>query len=146
MSYCKYRGSEHDVDNYSSFSYHFCHSIVLVSHLSYAFCIFISFFLTKEIFNVFSIYGVYIILFRKQIVGGEMNTFNSISDGLSPSIFCRKIQRTRPLREKMDGKFLFFSPEWAFLFLMLSFFMGHFPFFCTLTWRVQNFVSRRGEV
>ena len=43
-----------------------------------------------------------------------MNSLISISDGLRPSIFRREVEGTRPMREEMDGKFVHFSPEWAF--------------------------------
>ena len=39
----------------------------------------------------------------------------SISDGLGPSIFCRKMEKARPMREEMDGKVVYFPPESAFL-------------------------------
>ena len=32
------------------------------------------------------------------------DTLNSISDELVPSIFGRKVERTRPMREEMEGK------------------------------------------
>ena len=37
-----------------------------------------------------------------------MNTLMSFSDGLSLSIFCRKMYKARPMREEMDGKVDFF--------------------------------------
>ena len=67
----------------------------------------------KELFN-FSNYGINIILFITQYVGAGINTLISISDGLGPSIFCRKTERTRPMREAMDGKVVYFPPESAF--------------------------------
>ena len=33
-----------------------------------------------------------------------ISTFKSISDRLGPSVFCRKTEGTRPMREKKDGK------------------------------------------
>ena len=54
-------------------------------------------------------------------VGAETNTLMSISDGLGPSIFCRKMEKTHPMRKKMDGKIVYFPPESAFLTLMLYF-------------------------
>ena len=32
----------------------------------------------------------------------------SISDGLGPSIFCRKMEKARPMMEEMDGKVVYF--------------------------------------
>ena len=40
--------------------------------------------------------------------GAGMNTLMSIYDGLGPSIFCRKVEKARPMREKMDGRVVFF--------------------------------------
>ena len=40
----------------------------------------------------------------KQHVGTGIGSLMSISDGLGPSIFCRKMQKARPMMEEMDGK------------------------------------------
>ena len=40
----------------------------------------------------------------KQYVGARTNTLMSISDGLGPYIFCRKMEKTQSMREEMDGK------------------------------------------
>ena len=47
-----------------------------------------------------------------------MNTLMSISDGLAPSIFCRKIEKARIMMEEMNAKVVYFPPESAFLILM----------------------------
>ena len=78
-------------------------------------------------------------------VGAGINTLMSISDGLGSSTFCRKMEKTRPLREEMDGKVVYFPPESALLPLMLYFWTVLFPI-CTLTWRVNNYVSRQEKV
>ena len=78
-------------------------------------------------------------------VGAGINALMSISDGLGPSIFCRKMENARPMREEMDGKVVYFSPESALLPLMLYFSTVLFPI-CTLTWRVNNYVSRQEKV
>ena len=78
-------------------------------------------------------------------VGAGINTLMSISDGLGSSIFCRKMEKTRPMREEMDGKVVYFPPESALLPLMLYFLTVLFPI-CTLTWRVNNYVSRQEKV
>ena len=75
-------------------------------------------------------------------VGAGINTLMSISDGLGPSIFCRKMEKPRPMREEMDGKVVFFPPESALLPLMLYLSTVLFPI-CTLTWRANNYVSRQ---
>ena len=68
--------------------------------------------------SVFFIYGVYNYQDSKQHVGPEMDTLMSISDGLGPSIFCRKMEKARPMMEEMDGKVVYFPPELAFLTFM----------------------------
>ena len=82
----------------------------------------------------------------KQYVGAGINTLLSTSDGLGSSILCRKIEKARPLREGIDRKVVFFSQESAFLVLM--FFINYKVRFriCTLTLRVNTYVSsqRRG--
>ena len=57
----------------------------------------------------------------QQHVGAGIGTLMSISNGLGPSIFCRKMEKTRPMMEGMDGKVFYFPPESAFLLLMLYF-------------------------
>ena len=47
----------------------------------------------------------------KQNFGAGIDTLMSISDGLGSSIFCRKMEEARPMREEMDGKFVFFSRQ-----------------------------------
>ena len=47
-------------------------------------------------------------------VGAGKITLMSISDGLGPSIFCRKVEKAHPMREEMDGKVVCFPPESAF--------------------------------
>ena len=78
-------------------------------------------------------------------VGEGMDTLMSISDGLGPSVCCRKMEKARPMREEMDGKVVYFPPESALLPLMLYFSTVLFPI-CTLTWRKNNYVSRQEKV
>ena len=54
----------------------------------------------------------------KQHVAEGKNALMSISDGLGPSISCRKMEKARPMMEEMDGKVVYFPPESAFLTLM----------------------------
>ena len=49
------------------------------------------------------------------------------------------------MREEMDGNVVYFPPDWALLPLMLYFSTVLLPI-CTLTWRVNNYVSRREKV
>ena len=81
----------------------------------------------------------------KQIFGARISTLMFISDGLGPSIFCRKMEKARPMREEMDGKVVYIPPESALLPLMLYFSTVLF-LICTLTWRANNYVSRQGKV
>ena len=46
----------------------------------------------------------YTFLDCKQYVGAEINTLMSISDGLRPCIFYRKMKKARPMGKEMDGK------------------------------------------
>ena len=69
----------------------------------------------------------------------------SISDGVGPSIFCRKMEKARQTKEEMDGKAVYFPPESAPLPLMLYFLTVLFPI-CTLTWPANNYVSHQEEV
>ena len=78
-------------------------------------------------------------------VSAGIDTLMSISDGLGPSIFCRKMEKWRPMREEMDGKVVYFPPESALLPLMLYISTVLFPI-CTLTWRVNNYVSHQEKV
>ena len=75
-------------------------------------------------------------------VGAGINTLMSISDGLGSSIFCRKMEKARPMREEMDEKVAYFPPESALLPLMLYLSTVLFPI-CTLTWRANNYVFAR---
>ena len=82
------------------------------------------------LFSLFSILNYFIFLFQlkklvyedcKNHVGAGTNALMSISDGLGPSIFCRKMEKARPMMEEMDGKVVCSPPESAFLTLMLYF-------------------------
>ena len=69
----------------------------------------------------------------------------SISEGLGPSIFCRKMEEARPMMEEMDGRVVYFPPESAFFNFDVLYSEVFFPI-CTLTWRVNNYVSRQEKV
>ena len=69
----------------------------------------------------------------------------SISDGLGPSIFCRNMEKARPMMDEMDGKVVYFPPESASLNFDVLMSEVFFPI-CTLTWRVINYVSRLEKV
>ena len=55
--------------------------------------------------ETFSIFHFWMIHFLdcKQYVGAGMNSLMSISDRLGPSIFCRKMEKVRPMREEKNG-------------------------------------------
>ena len=101
-------------------------------------------FIIKEIFSLLPSTEYFSITVNKG-VGAGINTLMSIYDGLGPSIFCRKMEKARPMREEMDGKVVYFPPESARLPLMLYFSTVLFPI-CTLTWRANNCVSRQKKV
>ena len=48
-------------------------------------------------------------------VGAGTTTLMSISDGLDRTLFCRKMERTRSVREEMDGR-VFISRQSRHLF------------------------------
>ena len=76
------------------------------------------FFTTKEIFFLFPFMEYFCRSVNKS-VGAGINLLMSITDGLGPSILCRKMEKARPMTEKMDGKVVYFPPESALLPLML---------------------------
>ena len=80
----------------------------------------------KEIFPLFPFTECFCITVNKG-VGAGLNTLMSISNGLGPSIFCRRMEKARPMREEMDGKVVYFPPESALLLLMLYFSTVLFP-------------------
>ena len=106
--------------------------------------IFQSIFTIKEIFFLFP-FTKYFCRTVKKRVGAGIDTLMSISDGLGPSIFYRMMEKARPMREEMDGRVVYFPPESPLSPLMLYFSTVLFPI-CTLTWRANNYVSRREKV
>ena len=67
----------------------------------------------------------------------------SISDGLDPNFFRRKMKRTGSIIEEMDGEVLFSrqSRHFSFIDKMIKVLLP----ICTLDWRVNNYVSRQGK-
>ena len=67
----------------------------------------------------------------------------AISDGLGPYIFYREMKKMRPMREEMDGKVIdtrfYIFPFIVFMIKVL------FPI-CTLTWRVNIYVSAKKKI
>ena len=68
----------------------------------------------------------------------------SISDGLDPYFFRRKMEKTQSVKEEMDGEVLFPAKVGILPFIdnMIKVLIP----ICTLVWRVDNYVSRQGKV
>ena len=79
----------------------------------------------------------------KYYVDGGMSTLISFSDGLEPSIFRWKMEKTRLMREGMNGVVFFCHQNWHFYFLNPT--MKVFFLICALTWCVNNFICRQGK-
>ena len=110
MSFC-YWWSEDDGDDYICY--------IIWSHVFYIFY-FVSFSQLRKYFSFSHLENIIFKTVNKN-VGARINTLMSISDGLGPSIFRRKMEEARPMREEMDGNVVYFRPESAFLSLMLYF-------------------------
>ena len=88
----------------------------------------------------FSLSFVYVIVY---CVGVKMSTLMSISEGLDPYNFCRKMEHMRSTKEEMDRK-VFISHQcqhFSFVNIMIKVL---FPI-CTLNWLVNSYVSRHEE-
>ena len=67
----------------------------------------------------------------------------SISDGLDTYFFRRMMEKTRSMKEEMDGE-VFISRQsrnFSFIDNMIKVIFA----ICTLNWRVNNYVSRQGK-
>ena len=84
---------------------------------------------------------VYVIIY---CVGAGITTLISISDGWDPYFFRRKMEKTRFVKEKMDGR-VFISRQSRHFSFLNNMIKVLFPIF-TLIWRVNNYVSRQGKV
>ena len=69
-------------------------------------------------------------------VGAGITNSMPIYDGLDPYLFCRKMERTRSMKEEMDGEVFIFpqSRNFSFIDNMIKVIF----LICTLTWRVNN--------
>ena len=86
----------------------------------------------------------YTFLECKQYVCAGRSTLLSISDRLDPSIFCRDMEKARPLRDEgRDGwrSYLFPARVGVFNFDAVIY-KVLFPI-CTVIWLVNNYVSRQ---
>ena len=68
----------------------------------------------------------------------------SISDGLDPYFFRRKMEKTQSVKEKRDG-YVFFPAKFGIFPFMDNTIKVLFPI-CPLIWRVNNYVSRQAKV
>ena len=83
---------------------------------------------------------VYVVIYY---VGASITTLMSIFDGLDPYFFSRKMEKTRSMKEEMDGKVFISRQSWHFSFID-NINKVIFPI-CTLNWRVNIYVSRQGK-
>ena len=123
-----------------------CKHIWNMNFPAFVWTLFYVFSLHFDVFLLFFCYGklvwsfVYVIIC---CVSAEITTLMSISDKLDPYSFCRKIKETRSVKGEMDGE-VFISRQsrhFSFIYNMIKVL---FPI-CTLTWRVNNYVSRQEE-
>ena len=115
--------------------------VSICMYLSHAFLL-----ILKCIFKYFPSKEIPLILCSCFIycVGAGITTLMSISDGSDCTLFCRKMERTRSVRDEMDGK-VFISRQSRIFSLIYNMIKVLFPI-CTLIWRVNNYVSRQGKV
>ena len=83
---------------------------------------------------------VYVIIY---CVGAGKTTLMSISYRLDPYFFRRKMERTRSMKEELDGG-VFISRQSRHFSFIDNMIKVLFPIF-TLNWRVNNYFSRQGE-
>ena len=68
-----------------------------------------------------------------------------IFDGSDRTFPCRKVGKTRSVREEMDGK-VFISRQSRHTFPLINNMIKVLFPICTLIWRVNNYVSRQEKV
>ena len=73
-----------------------------------------------------------------------MTTLISISNGLGPYFFCRKMEKTRSMKKEMDGE-VFISRQGRHFPFIDNMIKVVFPI-CTLIWRVNIYVSAKEKV
>ena len=106
----------------------------------------ISFHYLFDVFLLISCHGkllwsfAYVIIYS---VGAAVTTLMSISDGLDPYVSCRKIEKTRSIKEKLDGVLIISLQNRHFSFIdnmMKVLFLLY-----TLIWRVNNYAFLQGK-
>ena len=73
----------------------------------------------------------------------RLTSLMSISDGLDPYLFRRKMEKTRSMKEEMGGE-VFISARVVIFSFIDRMIKKLFPI-CTLSWRVNTYVSRQGK-
>ena len=108
------------------------------------FVFFNSLFLTKEIFFLFP-FTEYTFLDCKQYRGAGIDTFMSISDGLGPSILLSKYGNGASYERRDGWKCCLFPTRVGIFNFDVMIYKVFFPI-CTLSWRVNNYVSHQRKV
>ena len=117
-------------------------SYILYFLFSFSILVILFFQLRKHL--VFSIYGLYRFQHYKQYVGEGISALMSISDGLGPSISVESWKR-RVLWGKRWMEKLFISRQSRHFHSGVVIYKVLFPIW-TLTWRLNNYVSRQEKV
>ena len=91
-------------------------------------------------------YGKQLIVFYFNIycVDAGISISKSVSDGLGSDFFCSTDGKDEAYDGRNGWKYVCFRPEWAFFVFVVNIKKVIFPI-CTLTWRLNNYVSRRGK-
>ena len=95
---------------------------------------------------IFSSYGKQFLSFVDgaiYCVGAGMTTLMSISEGLGPYNFCREMEKTRFIKEKLNGQVNISRQIRHFSFIDII--IKALFLICTLNWRVNNHVCRQGK-
>ena len=104
------------------------------------FVFFISLFLTKEIFSFFP-FMEHTFLDCKQYVGAGIDTLMPIFEGLGPSVFLSKDEKSAFCEGRHGWKSCSLAATVGIFNFDVIIYKVLFPT-CTLTWRVNNYVSR----
>ena len=109
--------------------------------LFYLFLLFFDAFLLISSNGKFLRSFVYVIIY---CVDPGLTNLMSISDRLHPDFFCRKMEKTRSMKEEMKGEVFISRSSRHSLFIdnMIKVLF----IICILIWRVNNYASRQGKV
>ena len=106
---------------------------------------FFMYFIFFDLFLLISSYGKPVWSFpyvKIYCFGAGVTTLMSISDGLDPYFFRRKMEKTRSMEEGMDGE-LFISRQSRHFSFIDTMIRKHFPI-STLIWHVNKYISLQG--